>query len=79
MYSAFLGLCSFYNLHLQVRDINKAINVSNVSAALQLCTIVDSYYQVKAVDNTSIIYNTLKTIANDTLTFWVSFMSLSIS
>ena len=64
----------FYNLPLQLQDMYEIINVSNISATLQLCTIVDSYYQVKAVDNTSNIYNTLETIANDTLTFWVSFM-----
>ena len=40
---------------------------------------MDSYYQVKEVDNTSNIYSTLKTMANDTLTFWVSFMLPSIS
>ena len=65
--------------HLQLQDINnETLNSSNVNATLQLCTIVDSYYQVKAVDNTSNIYNTLEKIANDTLTFWVSFMLPSI-
>ena len=66
--------------HLQLQDINNEIlNFSNINITLDLCKIVDSYYQVKAVDNTSNIYNTLETIANDTLTFWVSFMSPSIS
>ena len=74
-----LGLVFINISHLQLQEINKIINDSNVSATLQLCKIVDSYYQVKAVDNASNIYNTLKTMANDTLTFWVSFMSPSIS
>ena len=52
---------------------------SNINTTVDLCKIVDSYYQVKAVDSTSNIYNTLETIANDTLTLWVSFMLPSIS
>ena len=75
----FHGLVFINISHLQLQEIKEIINDSNVSATLQLCKIVDSYYQVKAVDSTSDIYNTLKTMANDTLTFWVSFMSPSIS
>ena len=75
----FHGLVFINISHLQLQEINEIINDSNVGATLQLCKIVDSYYQVKAVDSTSDIYNTLKTMANDTLTFWVSFMSPSIS
>ena len=52
---------------------------SNINTTVDLCKIVDSYYQVKEVDSTSNIYSTLETIANDTLTFWVSFMLPSIS
>ena len=62
--------------HEQLQTINQH---SNINTTLDLCKIVYSYYQVKAVDNTSDIYNTLETIANDTLTFWVSFMLPSIS
>ena len=50
----------------------------NTNTALQLCTVVDSYYRVKAFDNTSYIYHTLEDIANDTVNYWVSLMLLSI-
>ena len=76
----FHGLVFLTIPHLQLQDINnETLNSSNVNATLQLCTIVDSYYQVKAVDNNSNIYSTLENITNDTLTFWVSFMLPSIS
>ena len=65
--------------HEQVRTINRTLYDPNINTTLDLCKIVDSYYQVKAVNSTSNIYNTLKTIADNTLTFWVSFMSPSIS
>ena len=50
----------------------------NTNTTLQLCAVVNSYYQAKAVDNTSDIYIDLEKIANDTVTFWVSLMLLSI-
>ena len=50
----------------------------NTSTALQLCTVVESYYLAKAVDNTSYIYHTLEDIANGTVDYWVSLMLLSI-
>ena len=45
----------------------------NTSTTLQLCTVVDSYNWVKAVDNTSDIYIALEKIATNTVKFYVAF------
>ena len=65
---------------MQIQDITRNLTDSefNTSTTLQLCAVVDSYYQVKAVDNTSQIYIDLENIANNTVNFWVSLMLLSI-
>ena len=60
--------------HAQIQNITSEFSINTT---LQLCTVVDSYYQVKAVDNTSGIYTDLEKIANDTVNFWVSLMLLS--
>ena len=67
-------------MHMQIQDITRNLTDSefNTSTTLQLCAVVDSYYQVKAVDNTSQIYIDLENIANNTVNFWVSLMLLSI-
>ena len=60
--------------HAQIQNISSEFNTNTT---LQLCAVVESYYQVKAVDNTSRIYTALEKIANDTVNFWVSLMLLS--
>ena len=60
--------------HAQIQNISSEFNTNTT---LQLCAVVESYYLVKAVDNTSRIYTALETIANDTVNFWVSLMLLS--
>ena len=71
--------CTVQAPSIQTIDItNDTINTTTV----QLCKIVDSYYRVKAVDNTSDIYQHLETfekLANDTFTFWVSFHYVHLS
>ena len=66
--------------HVQRQNItrNSSDSEFNTTTTLQLCAVVDSYYRVKAVDNTSDIYIALEKIANNTVKFWVSFMLLSI-
>ena len=60
--------------HAQIQDITSEFSTNTT---LQLCAVVDSYYLVKAVDNTSGIYTALEKIANDTIQFCVSLMLLS--
>ena len=86
MYTASLNYLRFVWInpsiisHTQNQNINRNLNDSkfNTSTTLQLCKVVDSYYQVKAVDTTSDIYTALENIANDTVKVWVSLMLLSI-
>ena len=60
--------------HAQIQNITTNLNDSefNTNTTLQLCAVVDSYYRVKVVDNTSEIYTALEKIANNTVQFWVS-------
>ena len=63
----------------QCQNITSTLSDSEfTTTTLQLHAVVDSYYQVKAVDTTSDIYIALEKIANDTVKFWVSLMLLSI-
>ena len=84
MYSASLNYLACINpsiiSHAQRQNITRNLTDSkfNTTTTLQLCTFVDSYYRVKAVDTTSDIYIALEKIANDTVSFWVSLMLLSI-
>ena len=66
--------------HVQHQNITRNSNDSefNTTTILQLCAVVDSYYRVKAVDNTSDIYIALENIATNIVKFWVSLMLLSI-
>ena len=77
MYSASFGLVCINPSVISHAEIQDITNEFNTNTTLQLCAVVESYYQVKAVDNTSHIYTDLENIANDTVQFWVSLMLLS--
>ena len=63
----------------QCQNITSTLSDSEfTTTTLQLHAVVDSYYQVKAVDTTSDIYIALEKIATNAVTFWVSLMLLSI-
>ena len=84
MYTASLDYLRFVCINpsiislTQNQNINRKYSKFSTNTTLELCKVVDSYYQVKAVDNTSKIYTALETTATNTVKVWVSLMLLSI-